>query len=104
MICVGFYTCYALFLLAAAYFAENMRGVFLTLSALPGWLIAATMPAITIEPLVDHPIVVEVGVYLSSFAVVYLCGWMLEKIIFAVAPTLNRIDDWWFDRVRKDGR
>lgn len=37
--------------------------------------------------------VVGVGVYLVSFAVAYLFGCILEKIILSTAPTLKRIDN-----------
>jgi len=43
-------------------------------------------------------------VYLVSFAVAYLSGCILEKIILSTAPTLKRIDNWWFDRVHGDDR
>ena len=39
-----------------------------------------------------------------ALAVAYLSGCMFEKIILAIAPTLNRIDNWSFDRVHENDR
>ncbi|WP_456623834.1 hypothetical protein [Bradyrhizobium sp. P5_C12] len=53
LICVGLYTCYILFMLAAAYLAPNdkTRGFFVGLSGLPGWLVVAALPEAAIEQL-----------------------------------------------------
>lgn len=107
LICVCLYTCYILFMLAAAYLAADSktRGFFLALSALPGWLVVGAMPEAAIERLlVDFHLVLEVIVYLLSFAIAYLSGWVLEKIILSITPWLNRLDDRWFCRVHRDDR
>ncbi|EJN15801.1 hypothetical protein PMI42_00566 [Bradyrhizobium sp. YR681] len=107
LICVGLYASYVLFMLAVAYLALDgkTRGFFLALSALPGWLVVGAMPEAPMEwLLVNYYPVVGVGVYLVSFAVAYLSGCILEQIIISIAPTLRRIDHWWFDRVRGDDR
>lgn len=107
LICVGLYMSFVLLMLAAAYLALDgkTRGFFLALSALPGWLVVGGMPEAPMERLlVNYYPVVGVGVYLVSFAVAYLSGCILEKIIFSTAPTLKRIDNWWFDRVHRDER
>ena len=107
LICVGLYTSYVLFVLAVAYLALDgkTRGFFLTLSALAGWLVVGAMPEAPMEwLLVNYYPVVGVGVHLVSFAIAYLVGCILEKIIHRIAPTLRRIDNWWFDRVHGDDR
>lgn len=107
VICVGIYGSYVLFMLAAAYFAHDgkTRGLFLALCALPGWLVVGAMPEAAMEwLLLNGYFFVQVGVYLLSLAAAYLSGWILEKIALAVAPGLNRIDEWWFDRVRGHDR
>jgi hypothetical protein len=107
LICVGFYASYVLFMLAAAYLARDSKtsGFFMALSALPGWLVVGAMPEATMEwLLLNGYFFVQVGVYLLSLAAAYLFGWILEKAVLGVAPTLNRIDHWWFDRVRGDDR
>lgn len=107
LICIGLYTSYVLFMLAVAYLALDgkTRGFFLALSALPGWLVVGIMPEAPMEwLLVNCYPVVGVGVYLVSVAVAYLSGCMLEKIVLAIAPTLKRIDNWWFDRVHGNDR
>ncbi|WP_456686364.1 hypothetical protein [Bradyrhizobium sp. P5_C11_2] len=113
LICVGLYTCYILFMLAAAYLAPNdkTRGcswgsvVFLAGSSLqrcpkPRSSSCRLTPILSLLNLVT----IEVGIYLLSFAIAYLSGWAFEKIILSIAPWLNRLDDRWFDRVHRDDR
>jgi hypothetical protein len=107
LICVGLYTSYVLFMLVVAYLALDgkTRGFFLALSALPGWLVVGAMPEAPMEwLLVNYYPVVGFGVYLVSIAFAYLSGCILDKIILGTAPTLERLDNWWFDRVHRDDR
>ncbi len=107
LICVGIWACYVLLTLAAAYLVDDgkNRWFFVMLSSLPGGFFVGNLPDSMIEWLfLNYSIAAEIGMYLLSFAIAYLSGWAIEKIILGISPWLNRLDDRWFDRVHRDDR
>lgn len=107
LIVVGIYMSYFLFAMVAAYLAHDQKSqsFFVGLSVLPGsFLILALSEATILSLDASVPLALPTAMFLVSVAIAYLVGCVLEKIIVSISPSLNRLDDRWFDRVRKDDR
>jgi hypothetical protein len=104
---VAIYMGYFLFAMAAAYLAHDPKSqnFFVGLGVAPGSFIVLGLSEATLLWLdVNVPLALPITMFLVSVAIAYLTGCALDRIIASILPQLSRLDDRWFDRVRKDDR